>query len=380
VAAPVADGRPSRRRLLTRLVMPAGLLLGFAVLVAVAARDVLDPPRPVTVVPVLGVRAELSPPAGTPLFRAAGWVEPRPTPTVVTALAEGVLERLFVVEGQEVQEGDLIARLNPTEAALALAAAEAEVQLRSGELAAARVTLTAARARLAQPLHLLAEVAEADSQVARAETELANVPHLLRAAQARQRFARTDWESKQRATTAVPEISLHQSRSELEAADAAVEELLTRQKRLPVEVALLKARRDVLAQKVELKTEEVRQVGEAEAAVLVAEARLRQVEALRDAARLRRERMEVRSPASGRVLAVPARPRCRSVWTCGWMTWAGSSPARRCKSSRRPCPGSRWPARCCGPRRRPTCRRTRYRSRWPSPTRRRACGRTCSAR
>src|SRR5205814_3246818 len=87
-------------------------------------------------------------PADTPLFRAAGWAEPRPTPTVVTALAEGVVEKLFVVEGQAVEAGEVVARLIDADARLALDAAEADVKLREGELAAARAALVAARVRL----------------------------------------------------------------------------------------------------------------------------------------------------------------------------------------------------------------------------------------
>src|SRR5262245_17523358 len=97
-AAPPEPAR--RRRWLSRYVLPAAILLGFAGLAGWAARDSLLPSRPVTVVPVLTSRAEIQT-AGTPLFQAAGWVEPRPTPTLVTALSEGVVEQLLVVEGQE---------------------------------------------------------------------------------------------------------------------------------------------------------------------------------------------------------------------------------------------------------------------------------------
>src|SRR5262245_22739618 len=90
-----------RRHLVTRYLLPAVVLLGFASVLAWAARDSLLPSRPVTVVPVLAVRgsAEVG---GAPLFQAAGWVEPRPTPVLVTSLAEGVIDKLLVVEGQQV--------------------------------------------------------------------------------------------------------------------------------------------------------------------------------------------------------------------------------------------------------------------------------------
>src|SRR5262249_44025106 len=101
--APALPGRP--RHVLTRSALPGGGLLGFAGVLSWSARDSLLPARPVTVVPVLTTRAEIRQ-DGTPLFQAAGWVEPRPTPVLVTALTEGVVEQLLVVEGQEVRAGE----------------------------------------------------------------------------------------------------------------------------------------------------------------------------------------------------------------------------------------------------------------------------------
>src|SRR5689334_23038152 len=88
------DGSPPphrRRHLLTRYVLPALLLLGFAGMVAYAIRERFDPPRPVTVVPVLTSHS-VGAATDEPLFQAAGWVEPRPGPTLVTALTEGTVE------------------------------------------------------------------------------------------------------------------------------------------------------------------------------------------------------------------------------------------------------------------------------------------------
>ena len=117
----VTQGLPA---LVGAIIFPVGfvmlVLLGFVAVLGWAARHSLLPSRPVTVVPVLTSRAELQQ-AGTPLFQAAGWVEPRPTPTLVTALAEGFIDELLVVEGQEVEKGEtVIARLNDRDARLAL--------------------------------------------------------------------------------------------------------------------------------------------------------------------------------------------------------------------------------------------------------------------
>ncbi len=311
-AGPAPSASPARRRhLLTRFVLPALLLAGFGLLLAHAGRESLYPPRPVTVVPVISSQTEMDQPADTPLFRAAGWAEPRPTPTVVTALAEGVVDKLLVVEGQEVKEGGVVARLVTHDARIALDAAEAEVKLREGELAAAKVILKAAAARLDQPLHLKAEVADADAALAKAETEMERLPHLLRAAQHRQRYAKRTYDALQGASASFPEASIRKAKADLDEAETAVGDAEARKKRLPAEVAALKEKRDAHKLRLERKTDEVRQAGEAEAAVQVAEARLGQSRSLRDAARLRLERMEVRAPTSGRVLALVARPGTR---------------------------------------------------------------------
>src|SRR4051812_29213001 len=99
-SAPLSAGR---RKLLTRFVLPGLLLAGFVALVGYAAWEALAPPRAGTVVPVVPSDPATDAPPDVPLFRAAGGVEPRPTPAVVTALAEGVVEKLLVVEGQEVK-------------------------------------------------------------------------------------------------------------------------------------------------------------------------------------------------------------------------------------------------------------------------------------
>ncbi|HMF15205.1 MAG TPA: biotin/lipoyl-binding protein, partial [Gemmataceae bacterium] len=123
-----------RRHVFSRIVLPGGVLLGFVAVLGWAARDSFRPARPVTVLPVMPATGEAQEQAGTPLFQAAGWIEPRPTPVVVTALTEGIVEHLLVVEGQEVRAGEPVARLIAADAQLNRDAAEAEKQLREAEL------------------------------------------------------------------------------------------------------------------------------------------------------------------------------------------------------------------------------------------------------
>src|SRR5215211_1685499 len=172
-----------RRHWLSRYVLPGGLLVGFLALFAWAARDRFMTAKEVTIVPVLTMRSAVSA-EGTPLFKAAGWVEPRPTAVQATALTEGFVKELLVIEGQTVAAGDVIARLVDDDARLALEQAEATVALRTAEVDRAQATLTAAKTNVDYPLILQADLAEAEGMLAQAERELANLPFKVKAAAA----------------------------------------------------------------------------------------------------------------------------------------------------------------------------------------------------
>jgi HlyD family secretion protein len=77
------------------------VIFGFLTMLGWAARERFLSAKPVTVVPVVVTRAKVHQ-AAAPLFQAAGWVEPRPTPVLVSALAEGVVDQLLVVESQPI--------------------------------------------------------------------------------------------------------------------------------------------------------------------------------------------------------------------------------------------------------------------------------------
>lgn len=308
---PSANGTPGRRRpggryLVSRYLLPAAVLLGFAGLMGWSSRGSLFPARSVTVVPVLTTRAEVRQ-AGTPVFQAAGWVEPRPAPLLVTAMAEGVVEQMLVVEGQTVNAGEPVARLVEADARLALTATEADLRLREAELAGARVGQAAAQKRATQPVHLEAALAEAEALFARAETERAAVPFQLQAAEARLLLARQNLDGKKAVTGAVPAQVLNQAQSEVATTSATVEELKGRQARLDKEIHALARRRDALQMQLDQKTEEIRQLGETEQNIKAAEARRDQAKNAVDTARLRLERMTVRAPQQGQVLNLVAR-------------------------------------------------------------------------
>lgn len=302
-----APRRGPRRSVLARYVLPLGVILGFGLVVAWSARDSILPSRPVTVVPVVLMRAEVRE-SGTSLFQAAGWVEPRPSPVMVPALAEGVIEKLLVVAGQEVAAGQPVATLVDADARLALADAEAELEGKRAELASARAALAAARAEVEQPVRLEAALAEAESALARVETDRATLPFAIRASESRRQFARHDLEGKRSAGEAVAGRAVQRAEGEYDAAAATLQELTTRAASLEAEATALQNQCEALRTRLRLKIDETRRLGEAEAAVRSAEAKVRRAELAVETAKLYLDRMTLRAPMAGRVLALNAQP------------------------------------------------------------------------
>jgi len=294
----------------TRYFAPAVLLGGFAGLLGWSLRDSLWPAKSVTVVTVLASRSEVVA-SETPLFQAAGWVEPRPQAVVVSALTEGIVEDILVVEGQAVEAGQIVARLVRRDSEIELDRADAEVRLREADLLAANAAMTATKALFEEPITLQAAVAESEATLTKVETELARLPSLVRAAEARRDFSEQELASKTKSRDAVPAIMVQRVKSDLEAASAQLDEYRQQAKSLERERDALLKHRNVLSRQLELKIDETRQFSEAKAKVQAAEAYAQQARAARDAARLKVERTEVKARTAGHVMALVAKPGSR---------------------------------------------------------------------
>ena len=299
--------RSRRRHLVSRYVIPGTLVAGFLALVVWAARDLISPPQRVWVVPVLATQST-SQSEGTPLFQAAGWIEPRPTPVRVAALAPGVVERLLVVENQEVKSGEPIAELVKEDAQLAQDRALANVKLREAEVADAKATLEAAITRYEQPVHLQAALNEAEGSLAEINTSLKNLPFETRRAEAQLEFAAADYERKQRAQDAVSGRAIQQAKSDRDAAEALVEELRNREASLTMQQTALTARRDALATQLKLLANEKQEKDQSLARFQAAAARVDEARLALAEAKLRLDRMTVRAPIDGRVYQLVAYP------------------------------------------------------------------------
>ncbi|WP_182865371.1 efflux RND transporter periplasmic adaptor subunit [Stieleria mannarensis] len=302
--------QPRRKRWLTRYVLPIGILCGFiALLVAATGRQLL--PRPsVTVVPVVVKRAEVQQ-AGTTLFQAPGWIEPRPTAISVAALAPGVIEELLVVAGQYVQKEEAIAKLISIDAELDVQRAKNQLAIREGELKRAIAERDAARIRLENPVHLQVQLADAQSMLAKAQTELAKLPFLIQAAQANVDYARSSMEGKRSAKGAISGRIIDRAESDYAVSVANLKELRERRPNLQRESDALGEKATALKRQLELLVEETRQLEEAEAKVQSAEALRGEAELQVRQAELTLRRTVIRAPMDGRVLRLVAAPGSR---------------------------------------------------------------------
>jgi HlyD family secretion protein len=298
------------RRWLLRYVLPLSILLGFLGMLGTSAGRQLWPRRSVTVVPVIVKRSEVQQ-AGTTLFQAAGWIEPRPTAISVAALAPGVIEELLVVEGQSVATGEPIARLISIDAELAVEQSEATLAIRDGELQRAIAEQNAAMVRLENPVHLTVQLAEANSLLARAKTESDKLPFLIEAAEARLKFTAATVENRRAAGAAIPVRTLQQAEAENSEADATLRELRARQPNLKREIEAFQNKADAVQTQLELLFEERRQLEEAQARVASAVALRDEASSLLKKSRLNLERNVIRSPIDGRVLRLAAAPGMR---------------------------------------------------------------------
>jgi HlyD family secretion protein len=301
---------------LTRYVLPGALLCGFALLILWSARDMIRRPQEVTVMPVT-VSQSLMRQEGTPLFKAAGWVEPRPTSIRVAALAPGVVEHLLVVEDQAMKKDEPIAQLVKEDADLAARRFAAVLEVRKAELAQAKAKHAAAITRFEQPDHLEAILAESDAALAKVVTQLANLPFQQRRSEADLEYARDDLKRKQEAGNAVAPTTLSEARARMLSAIAMVEELKNRKSVLQLERDALQKKRDEHKSLLESKPNELQERDEAAALVAAAAARVDQASATLDEARLRQRRMTIVAPVAGRILSLVTSPGSRLMLEAG---------------------------------------------------------------
>lgn len=253
----------------------------------------------------------------TPVVSVTGEVVPAVWATL-SAQTSGTVMEVLVEPGDEVDEGDVLIRLDPTDARLAVQQAEAALQaaraqlaqLRAGakpeEIAAAEAQLRAAEAALAQA------IAQRDLVVAGAtEAEIAAAQAQLAAALAEEKAARDAYDHLRQAGIHgwMEEQALLRVRAAEEAraaAEARLEQLKAgssaeiRAAEAAVQAAA--AQRDIARAQLELL-----RAGASEEEIAAAEAEVARAQAALETARVALARCEVRAPFAGTVGLVHVR-------------------------------------------------------------------------
>jgi len=150
------------RRLLTRLVLPAVVVLAALALLAYAARETLLPALAVTTAPVvLKVGGDSGATEALPgeIVQAPGWIEADPYAVSVPALLAGVIKEITVLEGERVEMGQVVARLVDDEAVLARRRSEAELAQAQVAIQEAGAVVAVEEAKVEEARALYARVA-----------------------------------------------------------------------------------------------------------------------------------------------------------------------------------------------------------------------------
>lgn len=305
-----ASDPPRRSRV--ALVTPFAVLAATAALVLWAAWPTVRPVRTVTVTQAVFDRAaeppdsedpstsDRSAPPG-PIVQAAGWLEAEPFSVAAAALADGIVERIDVLEGDLVSKGQPIAHLIAEDSELRLAQANAALAAAQAGLALAQAEQRAAQTDWDEPVERERAVAVGKASLAESKAEVAQLPFLIAAArstlvQYEEELARAERSLQNQAATELEVITARQrlatQRAMVESLEASLPILQARVDRLAAELAA--AERNLT-----LRIPERRALDAAQATVAAAQAELARATALRDEAALELERMTVRAPIDG---------------------------------------------------------------------------------
>jgi multidrug efflux pump subunit AcrA (membrane-fusion protein) len=260
---------PSARRRMAVWILPFGLLLGFLLVFALLFRDRLVPAKSVEVFSAVGIEENIKNPtpkksanvAGKLMFQASGWIEPDPLPIKATALTDGIVDSMHVLEGGLVKKGDLLATLIRVDAQLERDGMAAKLAEMKASFDAHCVGTQLALQRM--------EVEKAGLAIAEADSEEANDKLL--------RYERL-------AKGAITEDDMLAAR-------------LNRKRQL-AEVDAAKARIAGISQ-------EINQIS---FEILAIQAQIREAEINLEKAELAHARTEIKAPVDGRVLALKAAP------------------------------------------------------------------------
>jgi len=316
------DDGPVPRRSRPAVIIPILVLALTLLVVGWSAWPTLRPVRDVAVTQVVFDRSleaavvpttapgdAAQPPArdGAPTsdvtVQAAGWLEAEPFFIACTALADGVVETMQVLEGDRVEKGQIVATLVAEDSELRLARAEADLDVARAELGLAEAELVAAQRDWDELVDRTRAIETAKAEVAEAEAELAQLPSLIRAATARliRRQEELKREELSRERNASTDLDVIVAQQHVEAQRAVVASLEAQRPMLEARIERLRADRRAAERHMDLRIEERLRLDSAEASLARTKASVARAAAIRDEAALELERMVIRAPIDGYV-------------------------------------------------------------------------------
>ncbi len=300
---------PKPRRLAA--LIPAAVLVFTLALIAWSAWPVVRPARRVAVVQAVyqlvddapETTASARPERDVPTVQAPGWLEAEPFYVSATALADGVVESIAVLEGDHVQQGDVVARLVADDSEIRLRQAEAALAQARAGLLSATAEHEAAQQTWADPIELQRAVESGHAAVAEVEAEIAQLPSLIESANATLTWLEEEADRVRLSTErgATNELERIASSQRAAAQRAEVGALEARKAILAAKADRLRAELRAATRQLELRIEDRRRLGATAALVASADSAVMRAQAIRDEAALELDRMVIRAPITGYV-------------------------------------------------------------------------------
>lgn len=291
--------------------VPLTVLAAIAGVIIWSAWPLLRPTREVSVVQAVFDRSTESVTVGTtrhaakntPTVQAPGWLEAEPFFVACSALADGIVGSIEVLEGDFVERGQIVAQLIADDAELRLRRASARLAQAESMLGVAQADHEAATHAWDQPVELERAVTTSRALLDEREAELAQLPFLIAAGRAT--LTRLDEETRRVRSSvergAGNDIELIIAEQQAAAQRAEVEALGARRPILEARVAQLRSEVRAAERNLELRIEDRRRLDVSAADLAAAEAAALHAEAELEEAHLELERMTIRAPISGYV-------------------------------------------------------------------------------
>ncbi len=298
-----------KSRWAVRVLTPAVIVLAVLALLIYASWDRLVPAAPVRVVPVV-MKLVQGTEVGSVTVQAPGWLEPDPHPYYASALADGIVEEILVLEGEQVEAGQVIAHLVDDDARLALTQAVATLEWRRADLDAAKADLRAAETTIEHLIEPRRVVTTTEAKLVEISAELSKLNADLLAEQAKLAEIQDELSRKARIvdTRAVSEATVRRLELRVDAQKASIQASEARRDVLRAQRQQTEADLDAAKQSLELLIDERQQLELAQSNVRQMEAAVHLAEAKRDEVQLWLDRTLVRAPVDGTVMVRLASP------------------------------------------------------------------------